>query len=333
MTHFSILVWAHCKQNNSAFNMKLHHYHSSKKAVARVIQVQCISNNTWGQNDGWGQDDDMWDKQDDGTQSGSALGWDANATQPTLGWETTPETPQVDPRFLAPQRLSGQNTPDGNWEKDQFNFLDPIPNPVPPPPPIPPSLSTFLQDIRTYFRRHEASSTRSIGGTSRPNSGTSSEVQNDSTSSNDGAVRSNGRTTRSNAGSATFESWLKKQKFNHIYNIVRDSDVQKHVVTCLPGVTLHNPAKQISLHRDWGSNISTIALKLLHKGITFKTLQPMAVSPEARHLLSELHTFLLRYFWPPFKAIYADYIAYEQYRHEFMNEDCVRPALLCGGVL
>jgi hypothetical protein len=59
----------------------------------------------------------------------------------------------------------------------------------------------------------------------------------------------------------------------------------------------------------------------------------MAVAPEARHPLSELCTFLLRYFRPPFKAIYADYITYEQYCHEFMNEDRARAALLHGGIL
>ncbi|KAG1761265.1 hypothetical protein EDD22DRAFT_737694, partial [Suillus occidentalis] len=41
----------------------------------------------------------------------------------------------------------------------------------------------------------------------------------------------------------------------------------------------------------------------------------------------------LGYFRPPFKAVYADYIAYEQYRHEFMNEDRARAALLRGGIL
>jgi len=75
------------------------------------------------------------------------------------------------------------------------------------------------------------------------------------------------------------------------------------------------------LRHDWGSNISTIALELLKKGITFKTLQPMAVPPSTQRPLSELRTYLLRYFRPPFKAVYADYITYEQYRHEFMKED------------
>ncbi|KAG1838966.1 hypothetical protein C8R48DRAFT_781528 [Suillus tomentosus] len=52
-------------------------------------------------------------------------------------------------------QLDPTSTPDGNWEEDQFNFPDPIPDPVPPPPPVPPSLSSFLQDICTYFGCHE----------------------------------------------------------------------------------------------------------------------------------------------------------------------------------
>jgi hypothetical protein len=76
------------------------------------------------------------------------------------------------------------------------------------------------------------------------------------------------------------------------------------------------------LRRDWGSDISTIALELLKKGITFKTLQPMADPPSAWCPLSELRTYSLGYFQPPFKVVYADYITYEQYHHEFMKEDC-----------
>jgi hypothetical protein len=87
------------------------------------------------------------------------------------------------------------------------------------------------------------------------------------------------------------------------------------------------------LRRDWGSDISNIALKLLQKGIALKTLQPMAVPPHARRPLSELRTYSLGYFRPPFKAVYADYVTYEQYRHEFMNEDRARAALLRGGIL
>jgi hypothetical protein len=59
----------------------------------------------------------------------------------------------------------------------------------------------------------------------------------------------------------------------------------------------------------------------------------MTVSPEAGSPLSELRRFSLGYFRPPFKAVYADYIAYEQYHHEFMNEDHARAALLRGGIL
>jgi hypothetical protein len=87
------------------------------------------------------------------------------------------------------------------------------------------------------------------------------------------------------------------------------------------------------LRRDWGSDISNIALKLLQKGIALKTLQPMAVPPHARRPLSELRMYSLRYFWPPFKAVYADYVTYEQYCHEFMNEDRAQAALLRGGIL
>ncbi|KAG1791779.1 uncharacterized protein BJ212DRAFT_1293720, partial [Suillus subaureus] len=36
---------------------------------------------------------------------------------------------------------------------------------------------------------------------------------------------------------------------------------------------------------------------------------------------------------PPFKAVYADYITYEQYHHEFMKEDCAQATLLHSGIL
>ncbi|KIK32823.1 hypothetical protein CY34DRAFT_110832 [Suillus luteus UH-Slu-Lm8-n1] len=325
-------------------------------------------------------------------------------------------------------QLDPTSTPDSDWEEDWFDFSAPVPDPVPLPPPTPPSLSSFLQDIHTYFGRHEvaassdytegierfishlrfhlgfhltASSTRPIGGTARPNSGTTRDAQNGSASTHGGAIRSNGGSTRpsgstarSNGGTARsnpFESWVEKQKFTHICNIVGDSgkdvnsisDVQQHVITCFVGYLVTLPTSQLSeipadhwdlapgtplstlnafirvcyanipghdrhyaikpsqsrsllpwklmvpdaatavmcLHRDWGSDILAIAQKLLQKGIAFKTLQPMTVSPKARRPLSELRTFSLGYFRPPFKAVYADYIAYEQYRHEFMNED------------
>ncbi|KAG1727919.1 hypothetical protein EDD22DRAFT_789211 [Suillus occidentalis] len=59
----------------------------------------------------------------------------------------------------------------------------------------------------------------------------------------------------------------------------------------------------------------------------------MAVPPRAQHLLSELCTYLLGYFRPPFKAIYADHVTYEQYHHKFINKDHAQAALLCGGIL
>jgi len=200
-----------------------------------------------------------------------------------------------------------------------------------------------------------------------------------------------------------FDSWVDKQKFSHVCNIVRDSgkdvdsisDMQQHVITCFVGYLVTLPTTQLSeilsdhwdlapgtplstsnvfiqvsyldipgqerlyiiqpsqsrslvpwklvvpdaatavmcLCHDWGSDISTIALELLKKGITFKTLQPMAVPPSAWCPLSELRTYLLGYFWPPFKAAYADYITYEQYCHEFMKEDHARAALLRSGIL
>ncbi|KAG2102302.1 hypothetical protein BD769DRAFT_1304521, partial [Suillus cothurnatus] len=36
---------------------------------------------------------------------------------------------------------------------------------------------------------------------------------------------------------------------------------------------------------------------------------------------------------PPFKAVYADYVVYEQHRHEFMNQPRARAALLHGGLV
>jgi hypothetical protein len=47
----------------------------------------------------------------------------------------------------------------------------------------------------------------------------------------------------------------------------------------------------------------------------------------------ELHTYLLVYKHPGFSAVYADYVVYEQYRHEFMNQPHARAALLHGGLI
>jgi hypothetical protein len=112
---FSIPVWVLCKPD-SVFDTKLRQYHPSKDAVACAIEAQRICETTWGQDNGWGQDADT-------TQSGSALGWDVNAfaTQPASKTAPEPapgtalETPQVDPAFPAPQRLSGQK-PGEDWK-------------------------------------------------------------------------------------------------------------------------------------------------------------------------------------------------------------------------
>jgi hypothetical protein len=94
------------------------------------------------------------------------------------------------------------------------------------------------------------------------------------------------------------------------------------------------------LRRDWGSDILTIARNLLEKGIAIKTLLPMSVSPQARRPLTELHTYSLGHVYPPnnnklprFRPVYADYIVYEQHRHEFMNQPRARAALLHGGLV
>jgi hypothetical protein len=87
------------------------------------------------------------------------------------------------------------------------------------------------------------------------------------------------------------------------------------------------------LRRDWGSDITNIALNLLQKGIAFKTLQAMAVAPDARRPRTELRSYSPTYTLPPFKAVYADYVVYEQHRHEFMNQPRARAALLHGGLV
>ncbi|KAG2114200.1 uncharacterized protein F5147DRAFT_650017 [Suillus discolor] len=87
------------------------------------------------------------------------------------------------------------------------------------------------------------------------------------------------------------------------------------------------------LRHDWGSDITKIALNLLQKGIAFKTLQAMAVAPDARRPLMELRLYSPTYTRPPCKAVYADYVVYEQHRHKFMNQPRARAALLHGGLI
>jgi hypothetical protein len=87
------------------------------------------------------------------------------------------------------------------------------------------------------------------------------------------------------------------------------------------------------LRRDWGYDILKIARNLLQKGMSFKTLQPIAVQPSARRPVMELRSYSLGYKPPTFSAVYADYVVYEQYRHEFMNQPRARAALLHGGLV
>ncbi|KAG2107316.1 hypothetical protein DEU56DRAFT_920576 [Suillus clintonianus] len=94
------------------------------------------------------------------------------------------------------------------------------------------------------------------------------------------------------------------------------------------------------LRRDWGSDITKIACNLMEKGIAIKTLQPISVPPHARRPLTELHTYSLGHVFPPedrrlahLRPVFADYIVYEQHRHEFLNQPRARAALLHGGLI
>ncbi|KAG1836198.1 hypothetical protein DFJ58DRAFT_735125 [Suillus subalutaceus] len=142
-------------------------------------------------------------------------------------------------------QLDPTSTPDGNWEEDNFNFSDPIPDPLPPPPPAPPSLFSFLQDIHNYFGRHEVA----------PSSNYTEGVEHFVTHLQFHlSFHLAASTTRSIGGSATFENWVKKQKFSHVGNIVGDSgedvdsisDVQKHVITYFIGYLATLPTSQLS---------------------------------------------------------------------------------------
>ncbi|KAG2121584.1 hypothetical protein BD769DRAFT_1361306 [Suillus cothurnatus] len=59
----------------------------------------------------------------------------------------------------------------------------------------------------------------------------------------------------------------------------------------------------------------------------------MAVAPDACRPRTELRSYSPTYTLPPFKAVYADYVVYEQHRHEFMNQPRARAALLHGGLV
>ncbi|KAG1728485.1 uncharacterized protein EDB91DRAFT_1060553 [Suillus paluster] len=59
----------------------------------------------------------------------------------------------------------------------------------------------------------------------------------------------------------------------------------------------------------------------------------MTVVPNLRHPPTELHTYTLGHRQFPFRAIYTDYIVYEQLRHDFMNRPRARAAFLHGGLI
>ncbi|KAG2085971.1 hypothetical protein BD769DRAFT_1397107 [Suillus cothurnatus] len=194
--------------------------------------------------------------------------------------------------------VEGIHVPDGDWEDEIFA---PSPSPPPPalllpPPPQPPSRSSFLQDINQYFGQPEVHHHQHY---------------------------SHGdRTSAPQGRSATFESWIRKTQWLHLlqthwrcYLVMlrtsglpempsdlwdlatalcdRAKSISKSVVWKL--VVADTATAVMCLRRDWGSDITKIALNLLQKGITFKTLQAMAVAPVThvahtyfrRHELSE----------------------------------------------
>ncbi|KAG1718991.1 hypothetical protein EDD22DRAFT_963485 [Suillus occidentalis] len=99
-------------------------------------------------------------------------------------------------------------------------------------------------------------------------------------------------------------------------------------------LAIPNPITAVMcLRRNWGSDVNQIALALLKRGIAFRTLQRMACAPNFRRPLTELRTHTLGHQPSSFQATYADYVVYEQLRHEFMNRPRARAAFLHGGLV
>jgi hypothetical protein len=142
-------------------------------------------------------------------------------------------------------QLDPTSTPDGNWEEDFFNVSDPIPYPLLLPPPAPPSLSSILQDIHKYFRHHE------VAASSDYTKGIECFIMHLQFHLGFHLAAS---TTRFIGGSTAFDSWVDKQKFSHVCNIVGDSgkgvnsisDMQQYVITCFVGYLVTLPATQLS---------------------------------------------------------------------------------------
>lgn len=114
----------------------------------------------------------------------------------------------------------------------------------------------------------------------------------------------------------------------HRFFIIEPRQFPNHVIWTL---AIPDPITAVMcLRRNWGSDLKEIALALLQRGMAFRTLQHMAVAPNLRRPLTELCTYTLGHRQSPFRAIYADYVVYEQLRHEFMNRPRARAAFLHG---
>ncbi|KAG1727920.1 hypothetical protein EDD22DRAFT_853349 [Suillus occidentalis] len=95
--HFSIPIWVHYRQSNAVFDMKLCHYIPSSEVIAcTLLEAKTLHNDIWGTPDA-------------DTHNETALGWDDPMQgQTTSRQGPTPQAPEVDLHFPAPQRLSGQ---------------------------------------------------------------------------------------------------------------------------------------------------------------------------------------------------------------------------------
>jgi hypothetical protein len=87
------------------------------------------------------------------------------------------------------------------------------------------------------------------------------------------------------------------------------------------------------LRRDWGSDVRHIARRLIERGMAFKTLLKMSVAPHFRCPLSELRAYSPGRKPHGFKAVFANYVIYEQCHHKLMNQPCARAVLLHGGLV
>jgi len=280
--------------------------------------------------------------------------------------------------------------PDGDWREDIDDLDDPpLPTSDVPPPP----LSSFSQDIYTYFGNDVSLASRhadieGIAPVLHYHFG----------------YRLDGPPSVVRYGSILLDQWINKTTWDHLRKLIGNSAIETGLIaepqrrritsfiaylvnlrqseldTIPPDLWdlgphpslpvahaqirvsyaelsqqrffvvehLHSPSLAIwtlavpdaltavmCLRRDWSSvtDIKQVALALLKRGMAFRTLQKMAVGPNFRRPLTELQTYTLGHHPPSFQATYADYIVYEQRRHEFMNQPRARAALLHGGLV